>query len=68
MNVVKFCKSALDDIHSFSKAPKEQKFIDLVNERLEQSFNSYNHEVNLSLEYLQRRNELTVIRKMNRML
>lgn len=68
MNVVKFCRAALDDIHNFSKESREQRFVNLVNKRLEQSFNSYDHEINLSLGYLQRKNELTVIRKMNKLL
>lgn len=65
--IEQFCEQALEDLSKHKNTNKEDLFLQYVNERLNKSFESYQEELQQSIEYLQRRNELNVIRKLNRM-
>lgn len=61
------CKNILLDLERHRGTSQEELFFQAVTERLNTSFESYQHDLNVSLDYLQRRNEITVARKINRL-
>lgn len=61
------CKKILMDLELHKNNSKEELFFQAINERLNDSFESYQHDLNLSLEYLKRRDELNVSRRMSRL-
>lgn len=65
--IVQMCEQMLKSLATHKNKDKEDLFLQYVNERLNKSFTSYQEELNQGLEYLKRRNELNVIRKLNRM-
>ena len=65
--IERWCEKMLAELEQHNDKDKEEIFLACVNERLNNSFTSYQHELNQGLDYLKRRNELNVIRKLNRM-
>lgn len=63
-----FCERALADLAKHKNNDKEDLMLQFINERLDKSFNSYHEELQQSLDYLKRRNELNVLRRMNKLL
>ena len=66
INVINWCYSQLNELQKY-KTPKNILLENRIKERLDKSYQSYTKELNASLDYLQRRNELNVIKKLNRM-
>lgn len=62
-----FCEKTLTELSRYHGNDKEELFLNYLNERLDKSFESYVEELDSSLAYLKRRNELNVARKMNRL-
>lgn len=62
-----FCERALDELRKYKHTDKEELFLQHVNTRLNKSFESYQAELQQGLDYLKRRNELNVMRKLNRL-
>lgn len=63
-----FCERALADLAKHKNNDKEDLMLQFINERLDKSFNSYQEELQQGLDYLKRRNELNVLRRMNKLL
>lgn len=62
-----FCKIALKELDKHKNSDKEELFLQHINARLTKSFDTYQEELDRSIEYLKRRNELNVLRKLNRL-
>lgn len=62
-----FCNRMLNDLSKHKNTDKEDLLLQYVNERLNKSFDTYQKELDQGLEYLKRRNELNVVRKLNRL-
>ena len=63
-----FCERALADLAKLKNNDKEDLMLKCINERLDTSFNSYQEELQQGLDYLKRRDELNVLRRMNKLL
>ena len=63
-----FCERALADLAKHKNTDTEDLMLHFINERLDKSFNSYQEELQRGLDYLKRRNELNVLRRMNKLL
>ena len=66
MNIELFCKLNLKELQQY-KDPHNDLLYDKVKERLEQSYKCYEEELNKGLEYLSRREELKLAKKINKM-
>ena len=56
----------INDLQSY-KRNKEDLLLHYVNERLDTSLTNYYKDLDNSLEYLSRRNELKLLKKLNRL-
>lgn len=56
----------LNEINKYKNTDKEDILLEAINTRLDKSFQSYQSELAQGIEYLARRNELNVIRKMRK--
>jgi len=65
MELKYFCNKALETLQQYKRKDRDAILLQAVKERLDKSFETYNHELELSLGYLKRRNELNVMRKVN---
>ena len=63
-----FSERALIDLAKYKNKDKEELMLQFVNERLNKSFDSYQKELQQGIDYLKRRNELNVLRRMNKLL
>ena len=61
------CKHMLAELSKYKHTDKEALFLQHVSTRLNDSFNSYQEELDQGIAYLKRRNELNVVRKLNRL-
>lgn len=59
------CISMLNDLQAH-KRDRESMMLEAINLRLETSYKTYCKELNTSLEYLERRNTLNVMKKINK--
>ena len=66
--ISRFCKHALTELSKHKNYDKEDLLLQHINERLTKSFDTYQKELDTSIDYLQRRNELNVMKKMNKLL
>lgn len=66
-NITKFCTDTLTQLSKMKNINKENFMLQCIQERLDISFTTYEKELNIGLQYLKRRNELNVIRKLNRL-
>ena len=66
MNIELFCKSNLQELKNY-KHPQKDLLYELVKYRLDQSYKSYEEELNKGLQYLSRRENLKLAKKINRM-
>lgn len=57
----------INEIHEIPQKTMMDLWKDCITERLDESYNVYQHELDNSLEYLKQRNEITVLKKLNRM-
>ena len=57
----------INEIHEIPQKTIMDLWKDCITERLDESYNVYQHELDNSLEYLKQRNEITVLKKLNRM-
>ena len=57
----------INEIHDIPQKTMMDLWKDCITERLDESYNVYQHELDNSLEYLKQRNEITVLKKLNRM-
>lgn len=57
----------INEIHEIPQKTMTDLWKDCITERLDESYNVYQHELDNSLEYLKQRNEITVLKKLNRM-
>ena len=62
-----FCRMALKELSQHKNNDREEILLQHINSRLTKSFDTYQKEIDTSIEYLKRKNELNVIRKMNRL-
>lgn len=68
MNDLKsLCLTLIEELQEYKISTKEELFLKYVNERLNKSFESYQEDLRIGLEYLERRKEINVLRKMNRL-
>lgn len=65
--ISRFCKMALIELALHKNTDREDLLLQHINARLTKSFDTYQEELDTSIEYLKRRNELNVVRKMNRL-
>ena len=61
------CLKMLSDLSQYKNSDKEELMLKYINERLDRSFQSYEADVKQGIEYLNHRNELRVLKKLNRM-
>ena len=61
------CMKMLRELSEHKNTDKEDLMLGYVNDRLNASFETYRKELELGLDYLKRKNELNVVRKLNRM-
>ena len=66
MNISDFCKSNIKLLQDY-KTSKEDLLYETVKVRLNKSFKSYEEELDKSLQYLSRREEIKLAKKINRM-
>lgn len=66
-NLEQLCIHLLKDLKEYNHTNKEDLLLKYINERLDKSFETYQEELQTGFEYLKRRNELNVIRKLNRL-
>lgn len=64
--ISKFCRMALRELSTHKNTDKEDLLLQHINARLTKSFDTYQEEVDSSIAYLKRRNELSVVRRMNK--
>lgn len=64
--ISKFCRMALRELSMHKNTDKEDLLLQHINARLTKSFDTYQEEVDSSIAYLKRRNELSVVRRMNK--
>lgn len=64
--ISKFCRMALRELSMHKNTDKEDLLLQHINTRLTKSFDTYQEEVDSSIAYLKRRNELSVVRRMNK--
>ena len=57
----------INEIHDIPQKTMMDLWKDCITERLDESYNVYQNELDNSLEYLKQRNEITVLKKLNRM-
>lgn len=57
----------LSDLQCHKGHSREELMATMVNDRLNKSFESYNKELEQSLTYLAKKNELRMIRKLNKL-
>ena len=57
----------INEIHEIPQKTMMDLWKDCITERLDESYNVYQHELDNSLEYLKQRNEITILKKLNRM-
>lgn len=65
--ISRFCKMALKELAQYKNTDREDLLLQHINARLTKSFDTYQEEIDTSIAYLKRRNELNVVRKMNRL-
>lgn len=66
-NITKFCMDTLSQLSEMKNIKKEEFMLQCIHERLDISTTTYEKELDTGLQYLKRRNELNVIRKLNRL-
>lgn len=64
MNIENFCIINLQILSQYKNAPD---IYDIVETRLNQSFQAYNDQLEKGLRYLRRRDELKLLKKLNKM-
>lgn len=57
----------LNDLHNLPQKTEQDLWKDIVTDRLEASYNVYEHELNNSIQYLTRKRETTVLRQLNKL-
>ena len=58
--------SILEDLSKYKHTDKNALFISYINERLNKSFQTYYDELTKSINYLSRKNEIRVVKQLNR--
>lgn len=66
INISTWCKTSIEELQEY-KTPKDELLEKYIKLRLDKSYNNYNQELEKCLDYLSRRNELNVTKKLNRM-
>lgn len=61
------CLKMLSELSQYKNSDKEELMLKYINERLDRSFQSYEADIKRGVEYLNYRNELRVLKKLNRM-
>ncbi len=68
MNDLKeLCTYLLNELSNYKGHSREELLLTYINERLTQSFENYQYDLQQSLDYLTRRKELNVLKKLNRL-
>ena len=65
--ITNFCKRAIKELQQYKGQSKEEILMKRVAERLHKSFETYQKELADSTEYLLRRKEINVLRKLNKL-
>lgn len=65
--ITNFCTRALKELQQYKGQSKEDILMKRVAERLDKSFETYQKELSDSTEYLLRRKEINVLRKLNKL-
>jgi hypothetical protein len=60
-------KGMIRDLQKYKGHTREELFLQVVGDRLAQSLNVYNKELDQSVKYLTKKNELRMIRKLNKL-
>lgn len=63
----KLCKHMINELQQYKNKDKNELFFNSVSTRLNKSFMTYEEELTLSEEYLERRQELRVMKRMNKL-
>lgn len=61
------CFSILHDITELKQTNKFDLLITHINNRLNESYNSYENDLNSSLDFLKRRDDLRLMRRLNKL-
>ena len=65
MNIKYFCNHNLEELKAY-KHSKDVLLETYITQRLNESFNNYQKDLNTRVEYLTRRKPINVVKKMNR--
>ena len=65
--IYSFCRKSLKEIEMYKGRSREDILMARVEERLDKSFETYQKELSDSTEYLLRRKEINVLRKLNKL-
>lgn len=65
--IYSFCRKSLKEIEMYKGRSREDILMARVAERLDKSFETYQKELSDSTEYLLRRKEINVLRKLNKL-
>lgn len=67
MSLIYLCERMLSDLSTHTETNQSKLFSRYVRERLEKSYEIYDKELQSSLDYLKRRNELNTIKRLNKL-
>lgn len=65
--ITNFCKRTIKELQQYKGQSREDILMKRVTERLDKSFETYQKELSDSTEYLLRRKEINVLRKLNKL-
>lgn len=65
--ITNFCKRNIKELQQYKGQSREDILMKRVTERLDKSFETYQKELSDSTEYLLRRKEINVLRKLNKL-
>lgn len=60
-------KKMLSNIQKYKGHTREDLYFEYVKQRLEKSYKSYSEEIEQGIKYLERRDELNVLKRLNRL-
>lgn len=65
--ITNFCRRTIKELQQYKGQSREDILMKRVTERLDKSFETYQKELSDSTEYLLRRKEINVLRKLNKL-
>ena len=65
--ILELCEKMLSDIQKYKGHTRADLYFEYVKQRLEKSYNSYSEEIEQGTKYLERRDGLNVLKRLNRL-